>query len=67
MNGLPTELIYGLIFAAILLFQYLTRRSRQQEQPQQESAPDEGLPQFAEETEETEEIPKTMHRIYKAF
>jgi len=53
MNGLPTELIYGLIFAAILLFQYLTRQSRQQEQPQQESAPDEGLPQFAEEMEET--------------
>ena len=54
MNGLPTELIYGLIFVAILLlFQYMTRRYGQPEQPQQESAPDEGLPQFAEEMEET--------------
>jgi hypothetical protein len=53
MKNLPPELVYGLIFVAILLFQYLTRKSRQQDQLQQESAPDEDLPQFAEEMEET--------------
>ena len=55
MNGLPTELIYVLIFVAIVLFQYMTRRLGQQ--AQQESAQDEGLPQIPEEVEETPEAP----------
>ena len=51
MHGFPTELIYVLIFAAILLFQYMMKRLGQQEP--QESAQDERLPQIPEEVKET--------------
>ena len=51
MNSLPTELIYVLIFVAIVLFQYMTRGLRQQ--AQQESAQRERLSQLPEEMEET--------------
>jgi len=51
MDRFPTELIYGLIFAAILLFQYLLKRFGPQEQ--QESAQDERLAQIPEEVKET--------------
>ncbi|OGA11531.1 MAG: hypothetical protein A3H33_11335 [Betaproteobacteria bacterium RIFCSPLOWO2_02_FULL_65_20] len=50
MKNLPPELIYGLIFAALLLFQYMVKRSGRQ--AQQESTPDEDLPQVPEEVEE---------------
>ncbi|MBE0623040.1 MAG: hypothetical protein IH605_20820, partial [Burkholderiales bacterium] len=52
MKNLPPELMYGLIFAAILLYQFLMKRMAPQ-QPQ-ESALDE--PQL-EMPEELEEIP----------
>ena len=45
MKGLPEELIYVLIFGAILLFQYLMKRfgpQQQQQSPQEE--PDAELP-----------------------
>ena len=51
MKGLPEELIYVLIFAAILLFQYLMKRFGQQQQ--QDSAQDERLAQIPEEVKET--------------
>ena len=44
MNGLPAELIYVLVFAAIVLFQYLIKRFGPQEQPQ--SPPDEPVPEI---------------------
>ncbi len=50
MNGLPTELIYILIFAAVLLFQYAMKRFGPQEQ--RESAQDERLPKIPEAVEE---------------
>ena len=46
MNGFPTELIYGLVFAAVLLLQYLLKRFAQ---PQQQ----ERLAQIPEEMNET--------------
>ena len=49
MNGFPTELIYGLIFAAIVLFPYLLKRfARPQQLAQQER-----LAQIPEEVKET--------------
>lgn len=48
MKGLPTELIYGLVIAAILLFEYLMRRFKQQ-------APQE--PQDTAQGEEFAQIP----------
>ena len=53
MNSLPTELIYVLIFVAIVLFQYMTRRFGQQ--AQQESAQRERLSKVPEEVEEPPE------------
>ena len=44
MNSFPAELIYGLVFAAILLFQYLMKRFGPQEQ----------LPEIPEDLMETE-------------
>ena len=55
MNSLPTELIYVLIFVAIVLFQYMTRRLGQQ--AQQESAQAERPSQVPEEAEETTAAP----------
>jgi hypothetical protein len=51
MDRFPTELIYVLIFAAIVLFQYAMKRfaPQQQEQQQQESAQDEQAAQYEEE------------------
>ena len=51
MDRFPTELIYVLIFAAIVLFQYLVKRfaPQEQEQQQQESAQDEQAAQYEEE------------------
>lgn len=46
MNSLPTELIYVLAFAAVLLVQHLMKRFGPQEQ--QDSAQDEFLPQVFE-------------------
>ena len=43
MKGLPEELIYVLVFAAILLFQYLMKRfgpQEQQQSPQDEPDPE---------------------------
>jgi len=43
MKGLPEELIYVLIFGAILLFQYLMKRfgpQQQQQSPQEEPVPE---------------------------
>ena len=67
MNGFPTELIYVLIVAGIVLFQYMMKRFGPQEQeqpppPLKESDPelparereqDERLPQIPEEMKET--------------
>ena len=50
MNGLPTELIYGLVFAAVLLLQYLLKRFGQP--LQQDSAQQEHLAQIPEEVTE---------------
>jgi len=52
MDRFPTELIYVLMFAAIVLFQYLMKRFAPQEQP--ESAQDE---QFARDPEEAQPAP----------
>lgn len=49
MERFPTELIYVLIFAAIVLFQYLMKRFAPQEQP--ERAQDEHLEQVTEEAQ----------------
>lgn len=51
MKNFPPELIYGLIFAAIVLFQFMMKRMGQQ-QPQ-ESAPDEDLLEIPEEVTQT--------------
>ncbi|MSP98619.1 MAG: hypothetical protein EXR29_15665 [Betaproteobacteria bacterium] len=46
MKGLPEELIYGLIFAVIVLFQYLMKRFGPQPQPQSpQDAPDAEFPE----------------------
>jgi len=48
MKNLPEELIYVLIFGAILLFQYLMRRFGQQQQQQSpQEEPDPELPEQA--------------------
>lgn len=50
MERFPTELIYVLIFAAIVLFQYAMKRfAPQQQEQQQESAQDEQAAQYEEE------------------
>jgi hypothetical protein len=50
MDRFPTELIYVLIFAAIVLFQYAMKRfAPQQQEQQQESAQDEQAAQYEEE------------------
>ena len=57
MKGLPEELIYVLIFAAILLFQYLKERfgpQKQQQSPQDE--PDPESPEQAQATAETSPV-----------
>lgn len=51
MNGFPTELIYGLVFAAIVLFPYLLKRFAQPQR--QDSAQQERLAQIPEEVKET--------------
>ena len=51
MDRFPQELIYGLIFAAILLYQYLMKRFAPREQPQ--FPQDEQLEQIPEEAKET--------------
>ena len=48
MKNLPEELIYGLIFGAILLVQYLMKRFVPQPQPQPSSPQDELAPEIAE-------------------
>ena len=53
MKGLPEELIYVLIFGAILLFQYLMKRFGPQQQ--QQSAQDESVPEIAEQEQTTPE------------
>ncbi len=50
MNGLPTELIYILIFAAVLLFQYAMKRFGPQ--ARQEPAQDEPVPETPEPVKE---------------
>ncbi len=50
MKGLPEELIYVLVFAAILLFQYLMKRFGPQQQ--QDPAQHERLPEIPEEAQE---------------
>ncbi len=50
MKDMPQELLYVLMFLAIVLFQYLTKRFGPQEPP--EPAWDERLEQFPEETED---------------
>lgn len=50
MKDVPAELLYVLMFLAIVLFQYLTKRFGPQEPP--EPAWDERLAQFPEETED---------------
>jgi len=51
MKNIPVELIYVLVFGAIVLFQYMMKRLGQQEQ--QDSAQHEDLPQIPEEVTET--------------
>ena len=51
MNSFPTELIYVLAFAAILLFQYLMKRFGPQEQ-QEATAQDEHVEQISQEVRE---------------
>jgi hypothetical protein len=55
MQGLPTELLYLLIFGAVLLFNFFTQRAarrrqaeaqQQQEEAQDDPAPDEPIPDF---------------------
>ena len=53
MKGLPEELIYVLIFAAILLLQYLMKRFGPQQQ--QQSPQDEPDPEFPEQEQATPE------------
>lgn len=48
MKDFPTELIYGLVFGAILLFQYVMKRFGQRDSEQHE-----GLAQTPEEVKET--------------
>lgn len=46
MNSLPTELIYVLVFGAIVLFQYLMKRFRlQQQHKSEQDEPDLEVPQ----------------------
>ena len=50
MDRFPTELIYVLMFAAVVLFQYLMKRfAPQQQEGQQESAQDDQAAQYEEE------------------
>lgn len=55
MDSFPTELIYVLVFAAIVLFQYLMKRFGPQQQ--QQSPQDEPVPEFPEEMKETQAAP----------
>jgi len=54
MKGLPEELIYVLIFGAILLFQYVMKRFGPQQQPQ--SPQDEPDPEFPEQEQAAPEV-----------
>ena len=51
MKNSPEELLYVLIFAAILLFQYLMKRFGRQ--PQQQIPQDEPVPEFPEQEQAT--------------
>lgn len=51
MKNLPSELVYVLIFAAVLLLQYLMKRFAPK--APQDAAPAARLPEFADEPEET--------------
>lgn len=51
MKGLPEELIYALVFAALLLFQYLMKRFGPQQRPQ--SPQDEPVPEIPEQEQAT--------------
>lgn len=54
MNSFPTELIYVLVFGAILLFQYVMKRFGPQQQPQ--SPQDEPVPEIPQ---QEQAIPET--------
>ena len=57
MKGLPEELIYVLIFGAILLFQYLIKRfGPQQQPPSPQDEPDPELPEQEQATPETSPV-----------
>ena len=53
MNSFPTELIYVLVFGAILLFQYVMKRFGPQQQPQ--FPQDEPVPEIPEQEQATPE------------
>ena len=58
MDRFPTELIYVLMFAAIVLFQHLMKRfAPQQEERQQEAAQDEHAEQYEEEEAQPVQMP----------
>ena len=65
MNGFPAELIYVLMFAAIVLFQYLMKRFGPQEP--QESAQHERLPQIPEEVKEFPAAPSVSSLAFGHF
>ncbi len=59
MKGFPAELIYVLIVAGIVLFQYVMKRLRPQ--AQQESVQNEPLAQIPEEVKETPAASSVSH------
>ena len=57
MKGLPPELVYVLIIAAILLFQYFMKRLVPQPEQEREPGQQAPLPEFPEETNEAMAAP----------
>ncbi|MDP2811652.1 MAG: hypothetical protein Q8O34_16050 [Rhodocyclaceae bacterium] len=55
MKNFPAELLYVLMFVAIVLFQYLMKRFGPQQR--EDAVPQERLPQFPEEVKETPAAP----------
>ena len=68
MKSFPPELIYGLIFVAIMLFQFMMKKLGQNvQQEPQESMPDEGLLEYPEEVTQTAAVPATPKPAFGTF
>ena len=71
MKSFPPELIYVLIFVAIMLFQFMMKKLgqkvQQEQQEQQEFMPDEDLLEYPEEVTQTAAVPSIPKPVVGTF